>query len=127
MKGYFGHIENDTLSNDYFRKVLFTGPNCQLVLMTLKPGEQIGAEVHQGHDQFFRFESGEGKVIIGQDEYGVKDGDSVIVPAGENHNIINTSMDTPLKLYTIYSPPEHPDGTVHKTAEEAKRAHEHDQ
>ena len=127
VKGYFGHIEKDTLTNDYFRKVLFTGQNCQLVLMTLQPGEEIGAEVHDDHDQFFRFESGEGKAIIGQDEHLVKDGDSVIVPAGENHNIINTSMNAPLKLYTIYSPPEHPDGTVHKTAEEAKRAHEHEQ
>ncbi len=124
MKGYYGHIEIDTLSNSNFRQVLFTGQNCQLVLMTLKPKEEIGMEVHQGHDQFFRFESGEGKVTIDEESYLVKDGDAVIVPAGINHNVENTSDNEPLKLYTIYAPPEHPDKTIHATkADSLKTGH----
>ena len=119
MKGYFVHIESDTVVNSNFRKVLFTGPKLQLVLMSLKPGEEIGSEIHEEHDQFFRFEKGTGKVIIGEDTFEVKDGDTVIVPAGEQHNIINTSQSEELKLYTIYAPPEHADGTIHKTKEEA--------
>lgn len=122
MKGYFGHIEPDTNNNSYFRKVLFTAPNSQLVLMSLLPGEDIGMEVHVDHDQFFRFEKGEGKVIVGDDTFIVGDGDAVVVPAGEKHNVINTSKTMALRLYTIYSPPEHPDGTVHKTKEEALAA-----
>lgn len=119
MKGYFGHIETDTQNNTNFRQVLFTAPHSQLVLMTLKPQEDIGMETHEDHDQFFRFESGVGKVVVGDDTFEVKDGDAVVVPAGTKHNVINTSSDQPLKLYTIYSPPEHPDGTIHKTKEEA--------
>ncbi len=115
MKGYFGQIEKDTVDNEYFRKVLFTGPNSQLVLMSLKPGEDIGEEVHDDHDQFFRFEQGKGEVLVGKKTFKVKDGDAVVVPAGVNHNVINTSKTESLKLYTIYSPPEHPDGTVHRT------------
>lgn len=125
MKGYFGKIEELTLGNSFFRQVLFTGQNSQLVLMSLKPGEEIGMEVHPHIDQFFRFESGKGKVIIDGNSYTVTDGDAVIVPAGANHNVVNTSEADPLKLYTIYSPPNHNDGTVHKTKEEAL-VHEHE-
>ena len=122
MKGYFGQIEHDTLANENFRQVLFTGPNMQLVVMTLQPGEEIGLETHGEHDQFFRFEDGTGKVIIDEDEYEVKDGDGVIVPAGAKHNVINISEDSALRFYTIYAPPEHPDGTVHATREQAMAA-----
>lgn len=125
MKGYNGQIEKLTLENSNFRQVLFTGKKTQLVLMSLKPGEEIGEEVHDKVDQFFRFEAGEGKVIIDEQEYEVKDGDAVIVPAGSKHNIVNVSSSEDLKLYTLYSPPNHPDGTVHKTKTEAE-AHEHD-
>ncbi|KKR40869.1 MAG: hypothetical protein UT93_C0021G0011 [Candidatus Woesebacteria bacterium GW2011_GWF1_40_24] len=119
MAGYHGQIEKDTLENSFFRKVLFTAPHSQLVLMCLKPNEEIGVETHEGNDQFFRFEKGEGKVIIGGEEFMVKDGDAVIVPAGQMHNIINISGVEELKLYTIYSPAHHPDGTIHETKEEA--------
>lgn len=122
MTGYHGQIEKDTIDNFFFRKVLFTAPHSQLVLMCLKPNEEIGMETHEGNDQFFRFEKGEGKVIIGGEEFDVKDGDAVIVPAGQMHNIINTSGVEELKLYTIYSPAHHPDGTVHQTKEEAMKA-----
>jgi len=125
MAGYKGEIEELTLKNSYFRQVLFTAPHSQLVLMSLKPKEEIGMEVHPENDQFFRFESGEGKVIIAGEEFLVADGDAVIVPAGTEHNIINTSGDKELKLYTIYSPAHHPDGTVHKTKEEALEAEKH--
>jgi mannose-6-phosphate isomerase-like protein (cupin superfamily) len=124
MKGYFGHIEKDTLENDNFRKVLYTGPNSQLVLMSLKPGEDIGMEEHDGHDQFFRFESGEGEVIVGEDTFSVKDGDAVVVPSGARHNVINKSLTEDLRLYTIYSPAEHPDGVIFKTKEEALASEE---
>lgn len=122
MAGYYGHIEEDTLENSFFRKVLYTGPHSQLVLMSLKPSEEIGEEVHTENDQFFRFEKGEGKVIIGGEEFNVKDGDVVIVPAGQMHNVINTSTSDALKMYTIYSPAHHPDGTIHETKEEAMKA-----
>lgn len=125
MSGYSAPIEKDTLENENFRKVLFTGENMQLVLMTLKPGEDIGLEDHDGHDQFFRFEAGEGKVVIGDSEYDVKDGDVAIVPSGAKHNVINTSETESLKLYTIYAPPEHADGTIHATKEEALAAEDH--
>jgi mannose-6-phosphate isomerase-like protein (cupin superfamily) len=124
MTGYHGNIENLTLKNTYFRHVLFTGKNEQLVLMSLAPKEEIGMEVHESVDQFFRFEKGEGKVVIDGDEFSVGDGDAVIVPAGSNHNVINTSDSEDLKLYTIYSPPNHPEGTIHKTKEEAEAAEE---
>lgn len=123
MGGYYGHIENDTLENSFFRKVLFTAPHSQLVLMSLKVGEEIGMEVHTKNDQFFRFEQGKGKVIINGEEFEVTDGDAIIIPAGSQHNVINTG-DTELKLYTIYSPAHHPEGTVHKTKEEAMAAEE---
>jgi len=115
MSGYSTNIEEATLANDFFRKVLFTGYHSQLVLMTLKPNEEIGMETHQDNDQFFRFESGEGKVIINGEEHLVKDGFAVVVPAGTEHNVINTSDTMPLKLYTIYSPAHHQDGTIHET------------
>ncbi len=125
MSGYHGAIEELTLKNGNFRQVLYTGKFTQLVLMSLKPSEEIGMEVHETVDQFFRFEKGEGKVVIDNEEYRVKDGDVVIVPAGSQHNIINLSESNDLKLYTLYSPPNHPDGTIHKTKEDAEKAEEH--
>lgn len=119
MKGFFANIEKDTLENDNFRKVLYTGKNCQLVLMSLKPLEDIGMEIHNENDQFFRFESGEGKCIIDGNEYKLEDGVCIIVPAGAEHNIINTSPTENLKLYTIYSPAHHKDGIIRKTKQEA--------
>lgn len=119
MKGFFGHIEKDVQDNTFFRKVLFTGAHSQLVLMTLKPQEEIGLETHPDNDQFFRFEEGVGIVVIDGAEHVVADGDAVIVPAGVEHNIINTSSTTFLKLYTLYSPPHHPDGTIHQTKADA--------
>lgn len=122
LKGYVGNIEEKTLTNTYFREVLYTGVHAQLVVMSLKPNEEIGMEVHPQVDQFFRFEKGQGKVIIDGEEAVVSDGYSVIVPAGSQHNVINTSQTDDLKLYTVYSPPNHPDGTIHKTKEEAVAA-----
>lgn len=124
-KGFMADIETETVKNTDFRRVLYTGKFSQLVLMSLKPGEEIGAEVHDDVDQFFRFEEGEGKVIIDRTEYTVKDGSAVIVPSGANHNVINTSKTANLKLYTIYSPPEHQDKIVRKTREEAMAKEEH--
>lgn len=120
MTGFHTNIEQETLGNNNFRKVLFTAPHCQLVLMSLLPTEEIGMEVHPNVDQFFRFESGEGKAILDGEEILFKANDVVIVPAGTNHNIINTSMSEPLKLYTIYSPANHPDGTIHATKADAE-------
>lgn len=122
MAGYYGHIEKDTLENSFFRKVLYTAPHSQLVLMCLKPNEEIGMEVHNENDQFFRFEKGQGKVIIGGEEFIVADGDVIIVPSGQMHNVINTSGEEELKLYTIYSPAHHPASIIHKTKEEAMAA-----
>ncbi len=116
-KGYVIDIEEATEQNDFFRKVLFTAPNSQLVVMSLKPGEDIGMEVHN-LDQFIRIEEGSGKAVLDGVEHAIKDDWAVVIPAGTNHNIINTG-DKPMKLYTVYSPPEHPDGTIHKTKEEA--------
>jgi len=123
-KGFKIDIEKETIDNVDFRKVLYTGEHMQLVLMTLKPGEEIGLEVHPTIDQFFRFEEGKGKCIINQTEYNVKDGDSVIVPANSEHNIINTSDKDNFKMYTIYTPPHHKDGIVFKTKEEAEKSDE---
>lgn len=120
MAGFVTNIEEATEKNENFRQVLFTAPHSQLVLMTLQPGEEIGMEVHPEVDQFFRFEEGEGKVIIGGEETAIKDGFAAVVPAGSEHNIVNTSTTEALKLYTIYSPPQHPDGTIHKTKAEAE-------
>ncbi len=120
MAGFVGNIEKLTLENNSFRKVLYTGQHMQLVLMNLKPGEEIGSEIHNENDQFFRFEKGEGKVIINQTEYTVADGDTVIVPTGSQHNVINTSSSEDLKLYTIYAPAHHKDGIIRATKEEAE-------
>jgi len=119
MKGFKSNIEKDTLSNGNFRRVLYTGKYSQLVLMNLKPGEEIGEEVHKTVDQFFRFEKGAGTVIIDCVKQKIADGDAVIVPAGARHNVVNTSKTLQLKLYTIYSPPEHEDGTIRKTKADA--------
>lgn len=120
MAGYVAPIEKETLDNSYFRRVLFTGKHAQLVVMCLQPGEEIGKEVHPGVDQFFRVEQGEAKFVFNEkEERLVRDAEAVIVPAGTHHNVINVSSTTPLKLYTIYSPPNHPDGTVHETKHEA--------
>jgi len=123
--GYHVAIETETKNNENFRKVLYTGEYSQLVLMSLKPGEEIGLEVHEDTDQFFRFESGEGKVLINDAEYEVKDGDAVIVPAMSEHNVINTSATESLNLYTIYSPAHHKSGTVHATKQKAETDDEH--
>ena len=119
MKGYKDNIEKLTKDNKNFRKVLYSGPHSQLVLMSLRPGEDIGSEVHLDNDQFFRFESGSGKVVIDGNEYNVADGDAVVVPAGSEHNVINVSQTEELKLYTIYSPAHHKDRIVRATKEEA--------
>jgi mannose-6-phosphate isomerase-like protein (cupin superfamily) len=127
MTGFFGPIEQQTLKNGYFRQVLFTGKHCQLVVMCLQPGEEIGDEVHANVDQFFRIEAGEAKFVLnGTEAHVVHVNDAAIVPAGTYHNVINTSKTEPLKLYTVYSPPNHPDGTVHKTKAEADAAEEHE-
>ncbi len=123
-KGFVGDIEDLTEENEKFRKVLYTGKYLQLVLMSLNPGEEIGEEVHDDGDQFFRVEEGEGEVIIDGVTHPVEDDIAVIVPAGARHNVRNTG-DEPLRLYTIYSPPEHVDGTVHATKAEADASHEH--
>ena len=120
MKGFNANIEQDTLANENFRKVIYTGKHCQLVLMSLKPNEDIGAEVHPDNDQFFRFEKGTGKAVIDGNEYELTDGSVIIVPAGSEHNIINTSTTEDLKLYTIYSPAHHQDGIIHATKAEAE-------
>lgn len=119
-KGYQADIEKLTRENANFRQVLYTATDCQLVLMSLLPGEEIGLEVHEEGDQFFRFEKGEGKVIIDEMEYMVKDGDAVIIPMGAQHNVINTSETDTLKMYTIYAPPHHKDGIVRATRAEAE-------
>ena len=123
--GYIDDIEEKTLGNDNFRKVLFTGKHMQLVVMSLKVGEDIGEEVHDTVDQFFRIEQGEANVVIDGQENIVKEDMVAIVPAGSKHNVINTG-DVDLKLYTIYTPPNHPEGTVHVTREEAMEAEEHE-
>lgn len=118
MKGFVTNLEQETVANGDFRRVLYTGHHTQLVLMTLQPGEEIGSEVHPNIDQFFRFDEGEGRVIIDGAEHIVKDGFGVIIPAGAEHNVINTG-DQPLKLYTLYSPPEHIDSTIRHTKADA--------
>ena len=128
MKGYVDDIEEATERNEDFRRVLYTGAHMQLVLMTLQPGEEIGLETHDDGDQSFRVEAGEGEAILNGETHRLADGDIVVIPAGVEHNIVNPSADTPLRVYTIYAPPEHPDGTVHQTQEEAQayeEAHGH--
>lgn len=126
MKGFNANIEKETLENTNFRKVLYTGKHSQLVLMSLKPNEEIGMEVHGDNDQFFRFEKGEGKCIIDGNEYVLGDGSVIVVPSGAEHNIINTSNTEDLKLYTIYSPAHHKDGLVKATKIEAENGPEFD-
>ena len=122
MKGFVENIEQLTLDNTDFRRVLYTGKHLQLVLMTLQAGDDIGEEVHAGHDQFFRIESGKGEVLIDGTRHPVEDDDAIIVPAGARHNVTNTG-DSPLKLYTLYAPPEHKDGVVHPTKADASEEH----
>lgn len=119
MRGYSGNIEQLTIENTNFRQVLYTGQHAQLVLMSLKPGEEIGEEIHGKNDQFFRFEAGQGRVVIDDNEYRVGDGSAIIVPAGARHNVINTSESEDLKLYTLYAPSHHKDGIVRATRDEA--------
>lgn len=120
MKGFNANIEKETLENKNYRKVLYSGKHSQLVLMSLRPKEEIGMEVHPGNDQFFRIEKGQGKCVIDDNEYELNDGVAIIVPSGANHNIINTSDTEDLKLYTIYSPAHHKDGIIRTTKKEAE-------
>jgi mannose-6-phosphate isomerase-like protein (cupin superfamily) len=124
MKGFVGDIEDQAEDNSDFRRVVYTGKNLQLVLMSLKPGEDIGEEVHKDRDQFFRVEKGKGEVLIDGKRSKIKGDDAVLVPAGARHNIVNTG-EKPLRLYTLYGPPEHRDGTVHATKADAQRMKEH--
>lgn len=117
QNGYADNIEDETVNNSAYRKVLYTGPNMQLVVMTLQPGEEIGAEIHDEHDQFFRVEEGVATVIIDGEELTIEEDEVAIVPGGKEHNVINNGEDL-LKLYTIYAPPEHPDGTLQETKPE---------
>lgn len=119
MKGFVTNIEQASLENEYFRKVLYTDERVQLVVMSLAPGEEIGAEVHQ-LDQFIRVEAGEGSAVLDGVTHEIKDGSAIIVPKGTLHNIINTSSTEPMKLYTVYAPPNHKDGTVHETKADAE-------
>ena len=120
MQGFYGNIEQLTIENNDFRRVLYTGKHAQLVLMSLLPGEEIGSEVHPDHDQFLRFEAGEGTVAVDDTLYDVKDGDAVVVPAGARHNVVNASATEDLKLYTLYGPAHHQDGLVHPTRDDAE-------
>lgn len=124
MQGFVDNIETLTRENTDFRRVLYTGKHLQLVLMALKPGEEIGEEVHDDHDQFFRVETGKGEVWIDGKRTAIQDDDAMIVPAGARHNVINTG-DAPLTLYTIYGPPDHKDGVVRATKAEAEALEEH--
>lgn len=126
MSGYGVNLERASIGNEYFRRVLFTGPKSQLVLMALQPGEDIGLETHPNTDQLICVESGRGRAVIGGQNYDLEHGSAIVISAGSEHNVINTSQDVMLKLYTIYAPPEHPDGTVHKTKAEAQAAHHHE-
>jgi len=121
MVGFIDNIEEKTEQNNFFRQVLYTGKHTQLVVMSLLPGEEIGMEVHPQVDQFFRIEEGRAKVVIDGEEHEVDEGFAIIVPAGSQHNVVNTGSN-PLKLYTLYSPPNHPDGTIHRTRAEAMAA-----
>ncbi len=128
MAGYVVNIEKASLGNQYFRQVLFTGPHSQLVVMSLAPGEDIGMETHPDVDQFIRVEAGSGKAILNGEQHDLEEGSAVVIPAGTEHDIVNGSRTEPMKLYTIYSPPNHPDGTVHKTKAEAEayeKTHHH--
>ncbi len=122
-KGYIVNIEEETINNNDYRRVLYTGANTQLVVMNIMPGDEIGEEIHEEHDQFLRIEEGSAKVVLNQtEEHLIEDDFAVIVPAGVSHNVINVG-DKPLKLYSLYSPPEHKDGTVHATKADEKEEH----
>jgi mannose-6-phosphate isomerase-like protein (cupin superfamily) len=128
MSGFSINIEEKTLENDNFRKVLYTTPRSQVVVMTVQAGDEIGLETHQGHDQFIRVEAGQGVAVLNGEQHALEDGTAIVIPAGTEHNVINTSSVEPLRLYTIYTPPEHPEGTVHRTkaeADEYERQHGH--
>jgi mannose-6-phosphate isomerase-like protein (cupin superfamily) len=120
MSGYSINIETKTLENDAFRAVLYTAPHSQLVVMTLQPGEEIGLERHDDGDQFIRVEAGQGEAVLDGERHALSDGMVVVIPAGAEHNVVNTSASEALRLYTLYSPPEHPDGTIHRTKAEAE-------
>lgn len=120
MTGYILNIEEKSLQNDYFREVLFTSQHSQLVVMSLNPNEEIGIEIHEIVDQFIRIEQGEGKAILNGEEYLISDGFAIVIPAGVEHNILNTSSEKKMKLYTVYSPAHHKDKTIHKTKQEAE-------
>lgn len=120
MSGFSINIETKSLENPYFREVLYTAPHSQLVVMTLQPGEEIGVERHAAGDQFIRVESGQGEAIMDGERHALSDGVAIVIPAGAEHNVINTSATNPLRLYTVYSPPEHPDGTVNRTKRDAE-------
>jgi mannose-6-phosphate isomerase-like protein (cupin superfamily) len=119
MSGYSINIEEKTLAGNNFREVLYTTERSQLVIMTLQPGEEIGMEHHTGHDQFIRIEQGVGVAILDGEEHALADGVAVVIPAGTEHNVINQSTTEPMRLYTLYTPPEHPVGTIHKNKAEA--------
>jgi mannose-6-phosphate isomerase-like protein (cupin superfamily) len=125
MAGYVVDLEQRTRQNNYFREVLFTGPNSQLVVMSIAPGGDIGMETHNDVDQFIRVEVGRGMAILDGERHALTDGSAVVIPAGTEHNIVNSSQSEPLKLYTVYTPPEHPDGTVHRTKADAQAAEHH--
>src|SRR5687767_13199107 len=125
MSGYSINIEDKTLDNQNFREVLYTAPHSQLVVMTLRPGEEIGLETHEDRDQFIRVEAGSGEAILDGERHKLEDGTAVIIPAGTEHNVVNTSRTEHLRLYTIYSPAEHPDGTIHRTKAEADEYEKH--
>jgi mannose-6-phosphate isomerase-like protein (cupin superfamily) len=125
MSGYSINLEQKTLSGNNFREVLYTTARSQLVTMTLQPGEEIGMEHHTGHDQFIRVEAGTGVAILDGEKHALEDGVAVVIPAGTEHNVINTSTSEPMRLYTLYTPPEHPDGTVHATKAEADEYEKH--
>ena len=128
MAGFSINIERKTLENNNFREVLYTTKRSQLVIMTLQAGEEIGTEHHDGHDQFIRVEEGEGVAILNGEKHQLEDGVAVVIPAGTEHNVINTSSTSPLRLYSLYMPPEHPDGIIHATKAEAdayEQAHGH--
>jgi mannose-6-phosphate isomerase-like protein (cupin superfamily) len=120
MKGFKSNIEKDSLRNENFRKVVYSGKHLQVVIMSLNPGEDIGLETHPGTDQFFRFEGGQGKCIIDGNEYKVENGDAIVIPAGSEHNVINTDSVKGLKMYTIYAPPQHKDGLINATKKDAE-------
>ena len=124
-KGYKGSVSEEVIGKTNFRNVLYTGEKMQLVAMTLQPGDDIGAEIHEGHDQFFRIENGQAEVMIDETTYSVVGGDLIIIPSGANHNVTNTSETDVLEMYTIYTPPEHAEGTTHATKEIAEADDEH--